>query len=146
MEDTKEDLMKKKKQKKTTSFQGYWWISRGQVDDTNWTVQPPLCHYLGSLDPTLIVISLSNHHLPSTHYKTEICYTFENIAKIFFKNLHVCFISAWLTSIKPRKHVVLIYCTMCIQSTLSNSTPPNSNISLIRTNPLSPWKSLNKLS
>ena len=33
-----------------------------------------------------------------------------------------------------------------IQWTLSHSTPPNSNISLIRTNPLSPWKSLNKLS
>ena len=33
-----------------------------------------------------------------------------------------------------------------LQWTLSNSTPPNSNISLIRTNPLSPWKSLNKLS
>ena len=33
-----------------------------------------------------------------------------------------------------------------IQWTLSSSTPPNSNISLIWTNPLSPWKSLNKLS
>ena len=41
---------------------------------------------------------------------------------------------------------VFWYVNVCIQWTHPNSTPPNSNISLIRTNPLSPWKSLNKLS
>lgn len=79
MEDIKEDLMRKRKQ--PHPFKGIGGYLEGNCMIQIGQSSPPLCHYLDSSVPTLILIGLSNPHVLFTHYQTEICYTFTNVTK-----------------------------------------------------------------
>ena len=39
-------------------------VTRAQWNDANWVAQPPLCHKMGGLATTEILIGYISHHLP----------------------------------------------------------------------------------